>query len=152
VAVAPDGSRVYSTVRVRIVERVYGPTEGELLTYGYETWKVVESYYAVSIIDTSSASSPTYNKEVGLIRLRGGAADMDVSPDGKRLYVDQGDGKTVTVVDTTTNEVIGAFITDQSANPGVRTIEVSADGGTVFITDSSDNKLYVVALGNPTMM
>jgi len=44
------------------------------------------------------------------------------------------------------------FITDQSANPGVRTIEVSADGGTVFITDSGDNTLYVVALGNPTMM
>jgi YVTN family beta-propeller protein len=123
-----------------------GGTSGELITdYQGAKWEVVDSYYVVSIIDASSPSSPTYNQEIGTIRLYGGAADLAVSPDGKRLYVDQGDGKTVTVIDTTTNKVIGVFATDQNSATGVRSIAV-APNGSLYVTDAADGKVYVVTV------
>jgi outer membrane protein assembly factor BamB len=78
-------------------------------------------------------------------------------PCGKRCpatterYVAQPDGKTVVVYDTASNTVIGSFVTDQNSGASIRSIAVAADG-TLYITDAGDNKVYVVTVGDPTML
>ena len=62
---------------------------------------------------------------------------MAVSTDGSRAYVTHADGKTITVIDTTTNTVIGTFTTDQNSTAGSQYITVGPDGR-LYITDQAD--------------
>ena len=54
-------------------------------------------------------------------------------------YVTMSDGKTITVINTATNAVIGWFITDKNPSGGNRTIAVS--GNTLYVTDDGDNTM-----------
>ncbi|MBP1821147.1 beta-propeller fold lactonase family protein [Mycobacterium sp. OAE908] len=148
ITLSSDGTRAYSSVRVRVVEPASGPVDGETVTDRQGvTWKVTGSYYGVSVIDTDR-TSPTYNKEIGFIRLSGGAQDLALSPDGTRLYVDQGDGRSVTVIDVATNTVVGSFTTDPNSSSSTnRYIQVGPDG-TVYVTDYADDAVYATTVGS----
>ena len=65
---------------------------------------------------------------------------------GDRAYVTNSDGKTVTVIDTTTNRVLGSFTTDNSSGFGVRAATVGSDGR-LYITDEAENQLYTTSFG-----
>ena len=116
---------------------------------GKRTYAVVSSwdvgFYHVSVIDSDPASA-TYNRELAQIRTQ----DTAVSPDGRRTYVMAPDGKTITVIDTASNSVIGTFTTDLTSVSTTRSIAVAPDG-TLYISDSADNKVYAVTVGATTV-
>ena len=114
---------------------------------GTRTYAVVSSwdvgFYHVSVIDSDPASA-TYNRELAKIRTQ----DTAVSPDGGRTYVLGSDGRSVAVLDTATNSLIGMFTTDLTSGSTTRSIAV-APNRTLYITDAGDNKVYAVTVANP---
>ena len=126
VAVSPDGTRVYA------FSRNFGASPQNS---------------SVSVIDTRPAS-PAYNQVISTIDV--GAPDyayakrLAVSPDGARVYVlvldSVGDG-TVSVIDTTTNTVVGSPITVGNAP---RNMVVSRDGARVYVTNTGDGNVSVI--------
>ncbi|HVQ51777.1 MAG TPA: Ig-like domain-containing protein [Mycobacterium sp.] len=147
VATKADGTRLYVTHEVQVVERaVGGYSSGFFISDSHgRLWRVTDTYSAVTVIDTDP-SSATYNKEIAMITVADGATDVAVS--GNRVYVTHSDGRIVTVIDTATNRVIGTFTTDQNSSVGYRTITVGPDGS-FWITDSGDNKVYVTSFPSP---
>ncbi|MFN3006305.1 beta-propeller fold lactonase family protein [Mycolicibacterium wolinskyi] len=147
VAVSPDGTQTYVTQRVLVVERgVGGQTSGWFVTDSMgRNWLVRDHYSAVSVID-SDPTSATYNTEIARITVPDGAYDVAFNHDGSRAYVTHSDGKSVTVIDTATNSVVGTFSTDQNSATGSRTIAVGSDN-TLYIADYYDNSLYASVFG-----
>lgn len=166
VAVSPDGKRTYVTYGVTILERgVGGQRNGSFITKADgTTWMVTGGYSAVSVIDTDTTSA-NYNKEIARIHVPLAAQDLAVS--GSKLYVTNWDNKTVTIIDTATNALVGSFTTDQNSS-GRGGIYIYLDGwypmfdvpsysryitvgqnGTVYVTDYTDGKLYAVTVGSP---
>ena len=113
-------------------------------------------YAALFVIDTSATRpSPTYNEVVATIGLPTDASglfyadyygqfDVAFSPDGSRAYVTSFDGKTITVIDTTTDTIAGSFKIDEGPGDLLlrRSVAVAADG-TLFVTDM-DGTVYAV--------
>ena len=69
---------------------------------------------------------------------------MTVSADSRRLYISLSDGKTVEVVDTATNAVLGYFTKPSS---GAMT---TGPDGTLYFTDYANGKVYAVTVGGAT--
>jgi YVTN family beta-propeller protein len=120
---------------------------------GTRAYVVVDDIFTaksrVAVIDTNPTSA-TYNTEIASISVPDGAQDVVVSPDGTRVYVTEGDGKTVTVIDAATNTVLGIFTTDQtSGGYVVRSIAVGPNGA-IYVTDSTDGKIYVSTVDTST--
>jgi YVTN family beta-propeller protein len=120
VSISPDGKRTYAVV---------GPV----------AWSPYQSAVSISVID-SDPTSATYNTQIATIALPG-AYDVAFSPDSSRAYVLMDDHKTVRVIDTATNSVVGYF-TVAAAN----SIAV-APNGTVYLTDGAAGKVYAVTVG-----
>ena len=152
VAMSRDGTRAYVTEEVRVVEPASGGDSSRWLIRDAQgnTWVVTDTYSAVSVIDTDPASG-TYNKTIATITVPDGAQDVAVSADGSRAYVTHSDGKTVTVIDTTTNQVIGTLTTDQNSTVGSQYITVGPDGR-LYITDQADGTTYAVTVGDATAL
>jgi YVTN family beta-propeller protein len=91
----------------------------------------------------------TYNTAIASIGISGAARDVALSPDGTRAYVTGYDGKTITVVDTVTNTVVGTFTTDETgSSSGYEQFITVGPDGTLYVTDVMDGKVYVVTVGN----
>jgi YVTN family beta-propeller protein len=153
-AISPDGTRAYVTQRVLVVQRgVGGQTSGWFVSDSRgQNWLVTDTYSAVSVIDLNPASG-TYNREIARMTVPDGAHDIAVSPDGSRAYVTHLDSKSVTVIDTESNAVLGTFTTDQTGGVGYnhRTVAVGSDG-TLYITDFADNTLYASTVSDGTIV
>jgi YVTN family beta-propeller protein len=166
VALSPDGKRAYVTYGVTIAERgVGGQPFGSFFSDSTgSNWMITGGYSAVSVIDTDTASA-TYNKEIARILVPAGVQDLVVS--GNNLYVTNPDNMAVTVIDRTTNTLVGRFNTDQSAGgrapieilPGywigyvpssARYISVDKNG-VLYITDYADGKMYAVTVGSSVL-
>ena len=98
-AFRPDGKRAYAAA-------------GYVSEGGYV-------YAALFVIDTDPTSA-TYNEQIAAIALPvddqgifysdySGVFDVALSPDGSRAYVTSFDGKTVAVINTASNTLIGTF-------------------------------------------
>jgi YVTN family beta-propeller protein/VCBS repeat-containing protein len=163
VALSPDGKRAYVTYSVQIAQRgVGGQPYGSFFTDSTgSNWMVTGGYSAVAVIDTDPTSA-TYNTQIARILVPLGAQDLAVS--GNTLYVTNSDNMTVTVIDRTTQTIVGSFKTDQSTGgrapievfPGywagyvpayARYITVDKNGA-VYITDYADGKMYAVTVGS----
>jgi DNA-binding beta-propeller fold protein YncE len=120
-AASPDGKRVYALV---------SPPDG----YGVAK--------ALSVIDTAT------NREIATISVPAGALDVSVSPDSKRVYVAQYDGRTVLVIDSATNQLAGKFTTDQST--GGAQFVGEAPNGKVYVTDYDLRTVCAVNVGDTT--
>ncbi len=152
VALSSDRKRAYVTNRVFVVERgVGGQTSGFFISDSRgRNWLVTDEYSVVSVIDTDTTSA-TYNTEIATIRVPDGASDVAVSSDGSRAYVTHSDGKTVTVIDTATNAVLGTFTTD-STSGAPQSITADPGDGTLYIVDPTDGKVYAVTVGATTAL
>jgi DNA-binding beta-propeller fold protein YncE len=166
VALSPDGKRAYVTYSVTIAERgVGGQPYGSFFTDSTgSNWMITGGYSAVAVIDTDPTSA-TYNKQIARILVPLGVQDLVVS--GNNLYVTNPDNMTVTVIDRTTNSIVGKFGTDQSAagRPPIELLPgawisyvpssaryISVDkNGVLYITDYADGKMYAVTVGSPVV-
>ncbi len=166
VSLSPDGKRAYVTYGATIVETgVGGQTNGSFIFAYGRNWMVTGGYGAVSVIDTQVGSA-TYNKEIARVVVPLGVHDVAVSKDSKQLFITSGDGKSVTVMNTATNRVVGSFATDQTSSGGraidyylydwfyiysvpvfTRYITVDPVSGKVFVTDYTDGSVYAVTPG-----
>ena len=77
-------------------------------------------------------------------------ADVAFSPDGSRAYVNDSDGNMVTVIDTSTDAVVGHITTTLSPASGSRHIAISPDGDTLYITDSAADTVVTVPVASMT--
>lgn len=163
VAVSPDGNRAYVTYGATIAERaVGGQPYGSFFTDSRGvSWMITGGYSAVAVIDTNPTST-NYNKQIATVVVPLGVQDLTVS--GGRLYVTSGDGKSVTVINTANNALVGTFTTDQTSSGG-RAIYIPDDWyplyniapftryiapgptGTLYVTDYTDGKAYAVTVG-----
>jgi YVTN family beta-propeller protein len=73
--------------------------------------------------------------------LSGTAAGLAIDPQGRRVYVANAQNNTTSVIDTSTNTVIGAPITVGARPLGVA---VSTSGSYVYVTNSGSNTLSIV--------
>ncbi|MGW0176955.1 beta-propeller fold lactonase family protein [Rhodococcus sp. NPDC003322] len=147
-AVDPSGTRLYATYRVTTVATgTGGHTNGEFIsdTTG-RSWLVTGRYDVVTVIDIDPASA-SYGEEIATVRLTDGARDVALSSDGRVAYVTAGDGRTVTVIDTVTNTLVGTFVTDPTGSASTRSVLISGD--TLYVTDYYDGAVYAVT-GLPT--
>jgi YVTN family beta-propeller protein/VCBS repeat-containing protein len=111
---------------------------------GKRAYAIVTSKY-VAVIDTDPGSA-TYNTQIGQIAVPFGVQSVAVSPDNRRLYISLSDGKTVEVVDTTTNAVLGYF-----TKPSSGAMTVGPDG-TLYLIDNANGKVYAVTVGSTTVL
>ena len=123
VAISPDGRRTYAVMHA-------------------VSWNP-QPAVSIAVIDTDPTSTATYNMQIATIALPG-AQDVAFSTDSTKAYVTMNDGKTITVINTATNAVIGSFTTDQNPSGGNRTVAVF--GNTLYVTDDGDNTIYAVNL------
>ena len=160
-AVTPDGSKVYvanaGEGTVSVIDTATKQVVGDPVFVGGEPFDVAVSpdgswvYVAnngdgtVSVIDTTT-DQVVDTITVGAGDTRSGPYAVAVSPDGSQLYVGRNDD-TVWVVDTTTNEVTGAFI-DDTPSGIIRSIAVSADGSRLYASDGNENKVLVLTPGD----
>jgi YVTN family beta-propeller protein len=139
VAFAPDGKQAYVGIApedVQAVEtasgklvggpiKVPGSVRGIAFTPGGET-AYVAAGSDVAVIDTA------LGRVVGEIPIGSAVSTLAVSPDGRRLYVGSLSGKSVTVVETATNKIVGTPI----ALPGEPVeIAITPDGRTAYVAD-----------------
>ncbi|RZL81900.1 MAG: hypothetical protein EOP32_13650 [Rhodococcus sp. (in: high G+C Gram-positive bacteria)] len=150
VAVNADGTRAYVTYHVSTVERASGGySNGWFITDNTgRLWRVTGGYEVVTVIDVDR-SSTTYGTQLATVRLPAGAQDVAISADGDLLYVSGADGRTVSVVDTSTYAVLGTFVTDPDGSTSgsygpYRFLLVDPDGGTLYVTDYADGAVYAV--------
>jgi YVTN family beta-propeller protein len=111
---------------------------------------------ALMVIDTDP-TSPTYNTVIAGFSGYdlGGSdfispSDVTFSSDGSRAYVNDSGGNMVTVIDTSTNAVVGHITTNLSPASGSRRISISPDGDTLYITDSAADTVVTVSVASMT--
>jgi len=153
VAVNADGTRAYATYHVSTVELASGGySNGHFIVDRTgRTWRVTGGYEVVAVIDVDT-SSTTYGTQLATVRLPEGAQDVAISADGDLLYVSGADGRTVSVIDTSTYAVLGAFVTDPDGSTSgtygpYRFLLVDPDpdtGGTLYVTDYADGAVYAI--------
>jgi YVTN family beta-propeller protein len=72
---------------------------------------------------------------------------MALSADGKRLYVSTGKGKSVFVIDTTTNKIVTSFEVGQRPWG----VALSPDGKTLFTANGPSNDISIVDTATNTV-
>jgi YVTN family beta-propeller protein len=163
VAISPDGKRVYVAYSATTVARgTGGHTSGSFITDAQGvSWMITGGSGGVSVVDTDPASA-NYNKEIARVVVPDWAQDLVIS--GARLYVTEWDDMSVTVIDTTTNSVVGSFTTDQTRSgrslwvvgsyewyPDYQEGMFPVAAFSRYITASPDGKVYVTDYGNGAM-
>ncbi|MGV9867426.1 outer membrane protein assembly factor BamB family protein, partial [Rhodococcus koreensis] len=144
-----NGNRLYVTQHVSTVELASGGfSNGQFIVDNTgRLWRVTGGYGLVSVIDIDPASA-TYGTTLENVRLTGDAQDLALSPDGSRAFVTVGDGRTVAVIDTATNTVVGTFVTDEDgavSGPYGPLRNVLLAGDTLYVTDYQDGAVYAVS-------
>lgn len=100
---------------------------------------------------TNEILDVTKHRVIGRIQLAGPLTrPMGVisSPDGKHVFVSSGRGKTVTIIDTTTNSAIGAV--EVGERPWG--LDVSPDGGTLVTANGPSNDVSFVDVATRTIV
>ncbi|MFF0815788.1 beta-propeller fold lactonase family protein [Rhodococcus sp. NPDC003318] len=139
-----ERTRLYVTYHVSTVERGAGGGGGQYVTDSTGgTWRITGGYGAVAVIDIDPASA-TYGEEIATAQLTGDAQGLTLSADGSLAYVSGGDGRTVTVLDTTSLTVVGTFETDTDGSNGIPPRSVLLSGDTLYVTDYHDGAVYAV--------
>jgi YVTN family beta-propeller protein len=106
----------------------------------------------VLIVD-ADPTSPTYNQVIhGIAYPDTGLYPQSVAfnPDGTRAYVSDAGGNTITVIDTSTNQVIGSITVPLTPADGSHDIAISRDGHWLYVTDQVGNAVIVVSVDSIT--
>ena len=101
----------------------------------------------VVVYDTDR-TSPTYNTHIATVTVPDGAQYVKVSADNTRAYVVHNGGKSVTVIDTATNTVIGSINSSQIGGD-YAALSVGPDG-TLYFTNYANDTVYAATVGSAT--
>ncbi len=126
VSINPAGTRVYAVV---------APTP----------WDSSGTYVAVYDTDRTS---PTYNTHIATITVPSPTDRVVFSADGTRAYAAHPGGKSVTVIDTATNTVIGTITSDQIGGD-YAALSVGPDG-TLYFSNYANDTVYAATVGSAT--
>jgi YVTN family beta-propeller protein len=107
----------------------------------------VGNHGSVSVL----APVPGKWKQLKSVRVGLHPSGMALSPKGKFLYVANANSDTVSVLDTATDEVVETIDCRPEARlpfgSGSNAVAVSADGGTLYVANGTNNCIAVVRLG-----
>ena len=119
VAFAPDGKRAYVSI--------------------FNNDRTVN---VVGVLDTTTSTFVTM-VPVGVRPFA-----LDVTPDGKRVYVPNHDSGSITVIDTATNTVIDTV----KVAPNPHWVDISADGKTLYAANHESNVVSVVDIATDKVL
>lgn len=134
IVMSPDGKSIYVTA----------VTCGDLLCSGPSNPPQMAS---VEVIDTATASLKA------IITFEFGLSGIAISPDGSRVYVAQGNGGHIWVIDTATNSISATIVL---ASSSLGDVAVSPDGKTLYVvgetnrSGSGSNSEYVEVIDTQT--
>lgn len=170
-AQVPVGTYPYTTVVSRDGSKVYVSNWGGRIPGPGDTTDgtfavVVDPRTGIPISGTVSVIDTNTNKVVNTITVDRHPCGMALSPAGDRLYVTNANSDTVSVIDTSADEVSKSLVVTLSTKKTglVKTpvlgsspnaVAVSPDGATIYVANASDNAIAVVdpnsASSNPVL-
>ncbi len=127
---------------------VFSPSGERAYARTTEYWPTQPSQ-TIAVIDTNPASAD-YNTQIATITVPAGADRVVVSADNERAYVLHQGGKTVTVIDTATNTVIGSIASSQIG--GDYAAMTIGPNGTLYFTNYANNAVYAVTVGDASIL
>jgi len=152
IAVAPDGRKLYVTLpgsdSVAVVDTVSNtvvatigvgdsPRSVAVTPDGSKVF-VVDDDGTVAVID------PTYNWVAAVVQVGSHPTSVTIGRDGTAYVANSDD--TITLIDTKTAAVIATMTLDTSAETGAHQVAVNADGTRIYVTDTFDDNLRVLAV------
>jgi DNA-binding beta-propeller fold protein YncE len=154
--ISPDGRTVYvATFRGQVTPvqtttgkagrpiQIGGAPRAMLMTPNGRTGYVLEPPYGVAVV------SFVTNTAAGFIKIRD-ANDFVITPNGKTLYVVNGDGSTVTPVDVATDTALRPITT--SLNWGYAQITMAPDGRSAYVLGSERKPHATTGVGTELIM
>ncbi len=106
---------------------------------------------AVSVINTVYGSA-TYGTVTGTITVGTHPSAMELNPNRNELYVTNSDNDTISVINTTTNQVIRTIdVSPYTGSPegsSPNALAVSPDGKTLYVVNAGNNDVDVIRLAD----
>ncbi len=149
VVVSPDGSKLYVANRGG-----KDPDDGDTkdnadpVVVDPDTYKA--STATISVVDTATMSSDADRAVIKTLSVGLQPADMVISADGKFVFTANANGETVSVINTSTDNVAETIPTSPApgklAAASPNGLAASADGKTLYVTLGGDNAIEVLSL------
>ena len=149
ILVSPEGDKLYVANRGgRVPEDGDTKDNADPVVVDPETYKA--STATISVINTAAMITDPDHAVVKTIPVGLQPADMLISADGKHVFTANSNGETVSVISTTTDEVIETIPTSPApgrlAASSPNGLAIAPDGKTLYVTLGGDNAIEVLAL------
>ncbi|HEY0814737.1 MAG TPA: serine/threonine-protein kinase [Pseudonocardia sp.] len=133
---------VFDTTRNAVTGTINVPQGGpQFVTFAPDGKRAYVSIYnnnrtvnVVGVLDTATS------KFVTMVPVGVRPFALDVTPDGKRVYVPNHDSGSISVIDTATDDVIDTI----KVAPNPHWVDISTDGKTVYAADHESNVVSVI--------
>lgn len=149
IVVSPGGDKIYVANRGGKV-----PEKGDTMDFADPVVVDPDTFKAnsatISVVNAATLASDPEHAVVKTINVGLQPADLAISPDGKRVFTANANAETVSVISTSTDEVIETIPTSpapgQLAASCPNGLALTPNGKTLYVTLGGDNAVEVVSL------